>query len=61
MSAEVYRLEYYYSLQTWPEPIRTPLKAALKARNSGDYDRSEAYFRKYASIPLCDGSSLMMA
>ena len=41
-----YRLEYYYSLQTWPEQVRTPLKAAIKARNSGDFDRSESYFRK---------------
>lgn len=40
------RLEYYYSLQTWPEQVRTPLKAAIKARNSGDFDRSESYFRK---------------
>lgn len=42
----IHRLEYYYSLQTWPEPVRTPLKAALKAKNRGDYDRAEAYFRK---------------
>lgn len=40
------RLEYFYSLQTWPEQVRTPLKAAIKARNSGDFDRSETYFRK---------------
>lgn len=40
------RLEYYFSHQDWPEPVRTPLKAALKARNRGDYDRSEVYFQK---------------
>ncbi|KAK4686058.1 hypothetical protein P7C73_g4073, partial [Tremellales sp. Uapishka_1] len=39
-------LEYYFMLDTWPTQVRTPLKAAIKARNSGDYDRSETYFRK---------------
>jgi hypothetical protein len=40
------RLEYYYSLQTWPEPIKGHLKLAIKLRNRGDYERSEAYFRE---------------
>lgn len=45
-SSLTFRLDYYHSLQSWPEPIRSPLKSALKAKQSGDYDRSEAYFRK---------------
>lgn len=34
------------SLNTWPEHVRTPLKAAIKARNAGDWARSETYFQK---------------
>lgn len=46
------RLEYYYALSTWPEPIRTPLKQALKAKNRGDVDRAEISFRQYVSSSL---------
>ncbi|RSH94468.1 hypothetical protein EHS25_004271 [Saitozyma podzolica] len=42
-------LEYYYALSTWPEPIRTPLKQALKAKNRGDVDRAEVSFRQQVS------------
>jgi hypothetical protein len=46
-TADTSSLEYYFTLDTWPEPIRTPLKAAIKAKNRGDWERSETYFRKY--------------
>jgi tetratricopeptide (TPR) repeat protein len=39
-------LEWYFSLQIWPEPIKTPLKKALKARGQGDYDRADEFFRE---------------
>ncbi|KAL7419671.1 cyclin-like protein interacting with PHO85 [Cryptotrichosporon argae] len=45
-------LEYYTSLSTWPEPVRTPLKAALKARNRGDYDVARQYFEKAIDAAL---------
>ncbi|EIW69057.1 hypothetical protein TREMEDRAFT_68940 [Tremella mesenterica DSM 1558] len=45
-------LEYYFSLSTWPEPVRTPLKAALKARNRGDIELAERYFKKAIDAAL---------
>ncbi|KAI9632409.1 uncharacterized protein MKK02DRAFT_30228 [Dioszegia hungarica] len=50
-------LEYFFSLQTWPEHIRTPLKAAIKARNAGDWARSETYFQKAIEAALSLPSS----
>lgn len=46
------RLEYYYSLNTWPQELRTDLRAALKAKNRGEFARSEKYFQRYVLFAL---------
>ena len=39
-------VDYFSSFKTWPKELRSDLRTAIKARNSGDARRSEKYFRK---------------
>ncbi len=36
----------------WPEPVRTPLKAAIKAKNRGDIEQSQLYYRQAIDAAL---------
>lgn len=45
-------VEWYYSLQQFPEPIRTPLKKALKAKYQGEHERADGFFREAIAAAL---------
>ncbi|WVN85832.1 uncharacterized protein L203_100984 [Cryptococcus depauperatus CBS 7841] len=45
-------LEYYSTLTTWPKTIRKPLRAALKCKMRGDYQKAEAFFREALEMAL---------
>jgi len=44
--------QYYFPTSIWPEPIRTPLKAAIKAKNRGDVDQAKVYYRQAIDAAL---------
>lgn len=43
-------LEWYLSFDSWPPELRDELRKAIKARNRGDFIRSEVAFRKAIDI-----------
>ncbi|ODN80935.1 hypothetical protein L202_03055 [Cryptococcus amylolentus CBS 6039] len=45
-------LEFYSTLTRWPQPVRKPLRAALKAKMRGDYGKAEQYFREALEVAL---------
>ncbi|WVQ73742.1 hypothetical protein IAR50_003322 [Cryptococcus sp. DSM 104548] len=45
-------LEFYSTLTRWPQPVRKPLRAALKAKMRGDYGKAEQYFREALEAAL---------
>ena len=58
MTGSTFRFQLYIVDKTWPEPIRTPLRAAIKAKNRGDFESSEANYRK-SVFPLHGGREVV--